>query len=69
MPYISVEGGQLITTQKEELIAKLTAVSSEVMNTPPEFFMVTIKELPDKNIGIGGKPIDVIKSEYVAQHK
>ena len=64
MPYITVEGGQLTTEQKEELIAKLTEVSSGIMNIPPDFFMITIKELPDKNIGIGGKTIDVLKEEY-----
>lgn len=65
MPYITVEGGALTTEQKEELIAKLTEVSSTIMNIPPDFFMVTIKELSDKNIGIGGKCIDVVKSEYI----
>ena len=28
------------------------------MNVPQEFFATTIKELPDKNFGIGGKTID-----------
>lgn len=61
MPYITVEGGSLTTEQKEELITRLTAVSSEIMHVPQEFFMITIKELSDKNIGIGGKCIDVVK--------
>ena len=34
------------------------------MNNPQEFFVTAITELPDKNFGIGGKTIDVIKSEY-----
>lgn len=65
MPYITVEGGILSDEQKEQLIKRLTEVSSEIMKIPPEFFITTIKELPDKNIGIGGKTIDVVKNEYI----
>ena len=65
MPYISVEGGFLSDEQKEQLIKRLTEVSSEIMNVPQEFFTVTLKELSDKNIGIGGRTVDIIKSEYV----
>lgn len=65
MPYISVESGALSDEQKELLIKRLTEISSEIMKVPKEFFTVTIKELPDKNFGIGGKTIDVVKSEYV----
>ncbi|MBB3170883.1 4-oxalocrotonate tautomerase DmpI [Parvibacter caecicola] len=66
MPYISVESGALTDAQKEQLIGRLTEVASEVMSVPPEFFSVTIKELPDKNFGIGGKTIDRVKAEYRA---
>ena len=58
MPYITVESGALSDQQKELLIKRLTEVSSEIMNVPQEFFVTTIKELPDKNFGIGGKTID-----------
>lgn len=68
MPYITVEGGNLSDEQKEMLIKRLTEVSSEIMNVPPEFFITTIKELPDKNIGIGGKTIDVVKDEYLKRN-
>ena len=64
MPYITVESGELSDAQKEELIWRLTEVSSEIMDVPPEFFVTTIKEVPDKNFGIGGKTIDVVKAEY-----
>ena len=53
MPYITVESGSLSDEQKEELIKRLTEVSSEIMKVPQEFFVTTIKELPDKNFGIG----------------
>lgn len=69
MPYITVESGALFDEQKELLIKRLTEVSSEIMNVPQEFFTMTIKELPDKNFGIGGKTIDIVKSEYIKAHK
>ena len=55
--------------QKEELIKRLTEVSSEIMHIPSEFFLTTIKELPDENIGIGGKTIDKTKKEYMNRQK
>lgn len=69
MPYITVESGALSDKQKELLIKRLTEVSSEIMNVPTEFFTITIKELPDKNFGIGGKTIDKVKDEYIQRHK
>lgn len=69
MPYITVESGALSDEQKELLIKRLTEVSSEIMNVPQEFFAMTIKELPDKNFGIGGKTIDIVKSEYMKAHQ
>ena len=65
MPYITVEGGKLSAEQKKALIKELTEISSEIMRVPPEFFMVTIKELSDESIGIGGKTIGLIKDEYI----
>lgn len=69
MPYITVESGTLSDKQKELLIKRLTEVSSEIMNVPQEFFVTTIKELLDKNFGIGGKTIDKVKAEYIQAHK
>lgn len=69
MPYITIESGPLSNEQKELLIKRLTQVSSEIMHVPEEFFTMTIKELPDKNFGIGGKTIDVVKAEYLQSHK
>ncbi|AZV58049.1 4-oxalocrotonate tautomerase DmpI [Clostridium sp. AWRP] len=67
MPYITLESGKLTKEQKEELIRKLTEVSSEIMHIPSEFFLTTIKELPDENIGIGGKTINKTKKEYMGK--
>lgn len=69
MPYITVESGVLSDEQKEKLIKRLTEVSSEIMNVPQEFFVTTIKEVSDKNFGIGGKTIDKVKEEYMKTHK
>ena len=69
MPYITVESGTLSDKQKELLIKRLTEVSSEIMNVPQEFFVTTIKELPDKNFGICGKTIDKVIAEYIQAHK
>lgn len=64
MPLITIESGQLTTVQKSELIEKITQLASEIMHIPNEFFFVSIKELPDENIGISGKTIDKVKAEY-----
>lgn len=69
MPYITVESGFLTDEQKERLIQSLTEVSSKIMKVPQEFFHVTVKELPDKNFGIGGKTIDKVKAEYMHKNK
>ena len=69
MPYITIESGALSDEQKEELIKRLTEVSSEIMRVPQEFFVTTIKEVSDKNFGIGGKTIDKVKEEYIKKHQ
>ncbi|MCB2343061.1 4-oxalocrotonate tautomerase DmpI [Clostridium estertheticum] len=68
MPYITIEGGQMTTEQKQQLIERITNVASEIMKVPSEFYITTIKELSDENIGIGGKTIDKIKEEYKNNH-
>ena len=64
MPYITIESGALTSEQKKLLIERLTATASEITHIPSQFFMVSIKELPDENIGIGGESIDRIKRKY-----
>lgn len=61
--------GEIGNEQKEMLIKRLTEESSEIMNVPQEFFVTTIKELPDKNFVIGGKTIDRVKADYIKSHK
>ncbi len=52
------------TEQKRALIEQMTAVASEITRIPKQFFLVTLKELPDENIGIGGEPIGEIKKRH-----
>lgn len=44
-------------------------VDGEIMKVPQEFFVTTIKEVPDKNFGIAGKTIDKVKAEYMQKNK
>ena len=64
MPYITIESGALTSEQKKLLIERITATASEITHIPSQLFMVSIKELPDENIGIGGESIDRIKRKY-----
>lgn len=69
MPYITFEGGSLTRKQKSELIRRVTKAASEVMQVPMEFFLCSVKELPDENVGIGGRTIDLIKQDYLHDKK
>jgi len=69
MPYISLEAGQLTPEIKKKLIAKLTEVSAEIMGIPKDYFFVSIHELPNENIAIGGKDINTLKAELNQRSK
>ncbi len=63
MPYIAFEAGQLSAEVKEQLIEKLTEVSAEITGIPKHLFLVSIRELPDDNIAVGGKTVKTLKEE------
>lgn len=63
MPVINLEVGNLSPEQKKELITKFTEVAVEVTNIPKQFFVVTIRELPDENLGIVGETVEEIKTK------
>ena len=63
MPYISFESGKLEPNVKEKLIQKLTEISVEITGIPEELFLVSIRELPDDNIAVGGKTVTRLKKE------
>jgi len=61
MPMITFESGKLSDEIKLELIQKLTNISSEITGIPKESFFVSIREMPDENIAIGGVTVKEIK--------
>lgn len=63
MPIITFEGGKLTKEEKRELIHRFTEVASEVTKVPSKFYTVTIKELPDENLGFGGETVEEIKAK------
>ncbi|BDS10822.1 4-oxalocrotonate tautomerase DmpI [Aureispira anguillae] len=67
MPYISFESGQLDKKTKQALIQKLTEVSVEITGIPKELFLVSIKEIPDDDIAVGGKTVTTMKKELNEQ--
>jgi len=69
MPMISFESGQLTDKVKKELIVKLTNVSAEITGIPKELFFVSINELDDENIAVGGKTVKELKEELSRKEK
>jgi 4-oxalocrotonate tautomerase len=63
MPIISWEGGKLPKEQKQELIQRLTEVAAEVTKIPAKFYLITIRELEDENLGVGGETVAEIKAK------
>ena len=61
MPSITFESGQLTTEAKLELMEKLTEISAEITGIKKDLFQLSIRELPDENIAIGGKSLKRIK--------
>lgn len=68
MPYICFEAGSLAPEVKRELIRRLTEVSAEIMNIPKDYFFVSIHELPNENVAIAGKDVNVLKAELSARN-
>ncbi len=63
MPVITFEAGPMEPDKKEALIREFTKTASEITNIPEESFIVTIRELPFDNIGVGGKTLTSIIEE------
>lgn len=63
MPVISMEIGKLTAEQKRTLIQRFTETASEVTQIPKQFFVMTIKELDDDNMGMGGDTVSEIKAK------
>ena len=63
MPYICFESGQLRSGVKESLITRLTEVSAEITGIPKNLFLVTVRELPDSDIAVGGRTVAELKGD------
>jgi len=67
MPVIVFEAGQLKNEVKRELIRRLTEVSVEVTGIPKELYFVSIHELPDDDIAVGGVSVRELKERLAQQ--
>ncbi|WP_108870335.1 4-oxalocrotonate tautomerase DmpI [Aquimarina aquimarini] len=63
MPYISFESGKLEKEIKQKLIKQLTEISVSITGIPKELFFISIKEIPDDDIAVGGKTVTEMKKE------
>ena len=61
MPVITMTLGRLSQDTRQKLIEDLTQHASELTRIPTDKFVVFIHELEDSAIGVGGRPLDVIK--------
>jgi 4-oxalocrotonate tautomerase len=61
VPYICFESGQLQPSVRQELIRRLTEVSVEVTGIRREYFLVSVRELSDQSIAVGGLTVADIK--------
>lgn len=67
MPLITFESGKLTDAMKYELIHKLTNISAEITGIPKNSFFISIREMPDENVAIGGKTVKEIKKDLVRE--
>ena len=68
MPLIVFEAGELKKEVKAELIQQLTDVSAKITGIPKELFFVSIRELPDDHIAVGGVTVTELKRKVAEQH-
>ncbi|MCL2658444.1 MAG: tautomerase family protein [Betaproteobacteria bacterium] len=67
MPVIVFEAGQMKKEVKAELIRRLTEVSVEVTGIPKELYFVSVHELPDDDIAVGGLTVRELKERLAEQ--
>ncbi len=65
MPTIVFESGQLAEGVRSHLITKLTDAAAEATGIPKQLFHVSVRELPDHSIAIGGKTAADLKKEMM----
>ena len=69
MPSIHIESGVLSANVKRELMRRVTEVSAEVTGIPKDYFFVSIHELPNENLAIGGKDVNELQAEFSARRR
>lgn len=62
MPLIIFEAGRMKPETKAELIRRLTDVSVEVTGIPKHLFFVSVRELPDTDVAVGGVTVAELKA-------
>jgi len=67
VPVIVFEAGALKKEVKAELIQQLTDVSAKITGIPKELFFVSIHELPDDDIAVGGVTVTELKRKLAEQ--
>ncbi|HLO75432.1 MAG TPA: 4-oxalocrotonate tautomerase DmpI [Magnetospirillum sp.] len=63
MPLIVYESGQMTKELKAELIQQLTQTAARVTGIPAGMFFVSIHELPDDDIAVGGVTVTELKRQ------
>lgn len=67
MPYICFEAGALTSEMKSSLVRRLTEAAAEIMQIPPDYFFVSIHELPNENVAIGGRNVNELRADLQAR--
>lgn len=61
MPLIVYEAGAMTKEVKAELLRQLTDVAAKITGIPKDLFFVSIHELPDDDIAVGGVTVTELK--------
>lgn len=69
MPVITFESGTLTKSVKEKLIQNLTDISAEITGISKDLFFISIKEIPDEGIAVGGVTVRELKERFNAAKK
>lgn len=61
MPTIEFTTGKLTREVKDKLIKQLTDISVEITGIPKHLFFISINEIPDEDIAVGGVNVKRIR--------
>jgi 4-oxalocrotonate tautomerase len=63
MPVIEFTSGKLSREVKDKLITQLTDISVEITGITKHLFFISINEIPDEDIAVGGVSVQKLKEE------